>query len=403
MRYLYGDSVPFPPQYDLLAAVKIFIDQATIAARMDAEGRTALETVDAEAVNRARAAESLESAHVAVMHALGAATTGGQPLIVDYARRVQDFAAAIVVATKQDAGGEAQRARDAARAKAEQARTVTRKCLETILVAMRLPVSESRIVMEIEGQTNDFQTAFVHGGGIATSFALSVDMLPDWQKPRRISDFAQAVTLPVGLKRSLFKRTLTYEPVTLDDFFIGGFDLEDGAVELKLRRKPNEPDVLVFKLSETDSGYSAVVEHPGESGAEGLEPVLDPGSTKELERFITLLRSACGPVVAHKSNLLGVTLNGQDVFDDGLVPQLLSVIVQRLAPTVAEISRRSASPVELTLKTEDDEGKRQEVYVKKAELFAKLETVPPASRAIFEPLRAALEARPETPPPPIAR
>jgi hypothetical protein len=131
--------------------------------------------------------------------------------------------------------------------------------------------------------------------------------------------------------------------------------------------------------------------------------VLDQTAAVELERFVMLLRSAAGAVVKHKSRVLGVTIHGHDVFDDHLVNQLLTIVVKLLAPTVAEISRRSTSPVELTLKTEDEAGKRQEIYVKKAELYAKLDTVPVTERAIFDPLRAALDVTPGTAPPPSVR
>ena len=400
MRYLYGDSVPFPPQYDMLAALKVFVEQASNAARADAEGRVATDAARNDEVTRQRAAESLESAHAAVAYAITSATTGGQALIADYARRVTDFAAAIVAAAHQDAANEGHRAKENAKQKVEQGRVIARQCLETILIALRLPVSESRTLMDLEDGKNEFQAALEHPEGISASFALSVDALEDWQKPRRISDFAQGVTLPVGVKRSLFKRTVSYEPITLDDFYIGGFDLEDETAELRLRRKPDQKDSLVFKLRHTDAGLVAEVEHPGESGAESLDPVLDPTATVELERFVTLLRSACGRVVSHKSCLLDVTLDGKGVFEEGLVRELLARMVKILSPTVAQISRRSASPVELTLKTEEDDGRRQEVYVKKSELYAKLDTVPDS---LFDPLRTALEARPETPPPPSVR
>ena len=39
MRYLYGDSVPFPPQYDFLAALEVFCAQAARVVRLDAESR----------------------------------------------------------------------------------------------------------------------------------------------------------------------------------------------------------------------------------------------------------------------------------------------------------------------------------------------------------------------------
>ncbi len=400
MRYLYGDSVPFPPQYDMLAALRVFVEQAAIAARADAEGRVASEAAQSEEVTRMRATESLESAHAAVTYAITAATTGGHPLIADYARRVTEFAAAIVGAAHQDAANEAHRARETAKQKVDHAKVLSRQCLETILIALRLPVSESRTLMDLEDGKNEFQTALVHQEGISASFALSVDALEEWQKPRRILDFAQGITLPVGVKRSLFKRTVSYEPITLDDFYIGGFDLDDDAAELRLRRKPDQKDSLVFKLRHTDAGLVAEVEHPGESGAESLDPVLDPSATVELERFVTQLRSACGRVVSHKSRLLDVALHGRGVFEEGLVRELLSVMVKIVSPTVAQISRRSGSPVELTLKTEDDDGRRQEVYVKKSELYAKLDPVPDS---LFDPLRSALEARPETPPPPSVR
>lgn len=401
MRYLYGDSVPFPPQYDLLAALKIFVDQAAHAARADAEGRAAMEAAEGDESLRVHSLDSLEGAHLAVVHAITSATTGGQPLIVDYARRVQDFAAAIVAGARQDSANETHRAKEAARGKVEQAKVIARSCLETILIALRLPVSESRTLMELDDGKNEFQTALVHPEGIQASFALSVDAVEAWQKPRRISDFAQGITLPVGVKRSLFKRTVSYEPITLDDLFVGGFDLDEDAAELRLRRKPDQKDALVFKLRHTEAGLVAEVEHPGESGAEALDPVLDPSATTELERFVTLLRSSCGPVVSHKSRLLDVTLHGRGVFEEHLVRDLLGAMVKILSPTVAQISRRSASPVELTLKTEEDDGRRQEVYVKKAELFAKLDAVP--ANGLFDPLRQALEARPETAPPPSVR
>jgi hypothetical protein len=400
MRFLYGDSVPFPPQYDFLGALKIFVDQASVAARLDGESRAAMEIAEVDAQNRLRGIEALEAAHFAAMSALGTATTGGQPLIVDYAQKVQDFATSLVGHTKQEAITNAEHAREAARQKSESGGMQLRSAVEAILIAMRLPVSSSDIVMDFDENQADFQTILRYPEGIATAYALSVDTLDEWRRPRRVSDFTSGVNLPVGLKRSLFKRTVTYEPVSLDEYYLGGFELADDNAQLRLRRKPNEKDVLVFDMRYTDQGFFAEVQHPGEADTASLEPVLDQTSATELERFVMLLRSAVGQVVKHKSRVLGITIHGHDVFEEHLVNQLLSTIVKIIAPTVTEISRRSTSPAELTLKTESDEGRREEIYVKKAELYAKLDTVPVTERPVFEPLRAALDITPGTPPPP---
>jgi hypothetical protein len=403
MRFLYGDSVPFPPQYDFLGALKVFVDQSTLAARLDGEGRAILEVAEVEAANRQRAIEALEASHLAAMHAIGTATTGGQPLVVDYAQKVQDFATAIVAQTKADALATLEHARTTAKQKNESGAQQLRSCIDQIMIALRLPVSSSDIVMDFEGDQADFQSVQRYPDGIATAYALSVDALDDWKKPRRVSDFASGVSLPVGLKRSLFKRTVSHEAVVLDELYIGGFDLGDETAQLRLRRKPDQKDSIVFDMRYTDTGFYAEVQHPGEADAGSLEPVLEQSSAVELERLVMMLRSATGPVAQHKNRVLGVTIHGHDVFDDHLVAQLIKVLVNQLAPTVAEIARRSTSPVELTLKTEDDEARRQEIYVKKAELIGKIDTVPVTERATFDPLRMALEITPGTAPPPSVR
>jgi len=402
MRFLYGDSVPFPPQYDFLGALKVFVDQATLAARFDGEGRAALEIADVEAANRQRAIEALEGAHFAAMHALGTATTGGQPLILDYAQKVQDFATQLVGHTKQEAIASAEAARAAARQKTEAGTTAVRSAVDAILIAVRLPVSSSEVVMDFDENQADFQTIVRYPEGIATAYALSVDTLDDWKKPRRVSDFTNGVTLPVGIKRSIFKRTVAYEPLALDDYYVGGFELADDTAQLRLRRKPTEKDALVFDMRYTDQGFFAEVQHPGEADTASLEPVLDQSAATELERFVMLLRSAVGQVSKHKSRVLGVTIHGHDVFEDRLVNQLLTLVVKLISPTVSEIARRSTSAAELTLKTESDEGRREEIYVKKADLYAKIDAVPVTERAVFEPLRSALDVSPGTPPPPGA-
>jgi hypothetical protein len=403
MRFLYGDSIAFPPQYDFLGALKVFIDQATIAAKLDGEGRHAMDIAETEAGNRQRSIEALEGAHFAAMHALTTATTGGQPLILDYAQKVQEYATGLVGHIKQDAITTAAQAREAARNKTETGRAQLRNCVDAILLAVRLPVSSSELVMDLDGNDVDFQTILRYPDGIAVAYALSVEMLEDWRKPRRVVDFASGVTLPVGVKRSLFKRTVTYEPVVLDEYYLGGFELADETAQLRLRRKPDQKDAIQFDMRYTDQGFYAEVQHPGEAEPTGLEPVLDQASSVDLERFVMMLRSAAGQVVKHKSRVLGVTLDGHDVFEEHLVGQLLGTIVKSLRAHVVEIARRSTSPAELTLKTEDDGGRRQEIYVKKAELFAKIDAVPVSERAVFEPLRSALEITPGTPPPPAVR
>ena len=66
--------------------------------------------------------------------------------------------------------------------------------------------------------------------------------------------------------------------------------------------------------------------------------------------------------------------------------RLVERMVALFAPTVAEITARSPNPHELSLKRETDEGKREELYLRREELHRKMEPLPAEGRRIFGPL-----------------
>ena len=100
----------------------------------------------------------------------------------------------------------------------------------------------------------------------------------------------------------------------------------------------------------------------------------------------TALRKDVSGLLAHKKRLLNAQLDGHDVFERGLVPVLLSRIGDRLAPTAAEVSRHSPNREELSLKLEKEGGRREEVYLKKAELAALVAPLPPEAQQLFAKL-----------------
>jgi hypothetical protein len=61
-------------------------------------------------------------------------------------------------------------------------------------------------------------------------------------------------------------------------------------------------------------------------------------------------------------------------------------LLAELAPVVLEISRRSGAPGELVLRRDVGGGRREEIYVTKAELWERLLVLPPERRAAFAAL-----------------
>ena len=241
--------------------------------------------------------------------------------------------------------------------------------------------------MQLDDGQNHLSGVFTYEGDLVAASRCRRRSVDDWRGPRQVGDFAQDVTMPVGVKRSLFKRTVAPETITLDDYVIGGFELRDDRCELRLRRRAEAPDALVFTVTPHRGQAAAEVHHPEDVEAEsGLPAVLDGSSAVEVERLWQLLRNACAPVLARKQRMVSLTLDGDDVAEHDLGTKVVALVVGAIAPTVSEVARRSPNAHELSLKVENDSGRREEIYLRKAQLVSSLSSVTPKERGVFDPL-----------------
>lgn len=388
MRYLYGDSVPFPPQYDFLAALEAFCTHAARVVRLDAESKALRRTSEESAAQRIKDVDELEAFHREAVGALkDGARDSTQALVQDYVRQLTDLAQRLTEDARRGALQTNDRDAQTTRAECDRRRTEARDALEKLLVAVRLPVSETQVTMTVIEGRSDFSATTLHEGGLQTSFTLGADEVPEWRQPRHVRDFAQSVSLPVGVKRSLFKRTVAPETIVLDEYLVSGFDLRDDRADLRLRKRPEHADSLVFSLKRVEDRLTAEVHYPDDAEAEsGLPAMLDQTSAVELERLWQLLRTACAPVLSRKKKLVRLTLAGDDVFENDMGTQVVALVVGVIAPIVAEVARRSPNQHELSLKVENDTGRREEIYLRKAQLISALASVTPKARGVFDPL-----------------
>jgi hypothetical protein len=101
----------------------------------------------------------------------------------------------------------------------------------------------------------------------------------------------------------------------------------------------------------------------------------------------------CARVVASTADLstmrrsmVSVEYEGGPLNDTDWPEAVAERLIQQLAPVVNEIARRSGAPGELVLRRDVGGGRREEVYVTKAELYEKVLVLPPTRRVAFEQL-----------------
>ncbi len=390
MRFLYGDSQPFPLGYNFLGFLESFMTAATRIVELDGAIKRAVGEADEGARVRQHGIESLEIFHNELMRALGEASADTQhAMTLGYARQINDFAARLMEETKRNAL--AQNETDAAggRAQIEAWRREVQTKVDTLLKVARLPVQGQEVQLVLgDGKDASYEpvATFENARGITARFRLGIPAGSPWQKARRVGDVQSGTELHVAVKKSFFGGTVKAEKLKIDDLVFHELVLGDDRAEIHLKRKPTERVHLILRKSERDGRVFVEAEHPGDANATQIAPELEPEDVGVVEKLLLALQVDVKDLYGHKEELRFARLDGIDVVSGDKSLDLVTRLVEYFAPTVVEIARRSPSPQELSLKLEGDDGRREEVYLRKEELIKKLQPLSAAGRAVFAPL-----------------
>lgn len=388
MRFLYGDSTPFPLGYNFLTTLEAFMASATRIVQLDTEARALARQADESAQGRLRGLDALEQFHTVVMRAVTDTAQKVQHAhALEYARRVSEFASGYVEEHRR--GASAENEREVAHCHAENDKRLVeqRAALDRFLKAARLPVLTTRVSMRLAGEGKDagYQAtaSYDHPDGIQTSFALSPTRTTTWNHVRRVSELVDAVELVVGVDKSWLRGTVTPKSVPVSDWVVAGFDAGEATFELVLKKKLTDREALTFRVRRTEGGIVGVVEGQGPEAPNGT---LTPADLAQMERLWLALKAATRDVLELREQLVSVLLDGQPVFENGLLLPLVVRLVSMFSGTVREIAKRSPNEFELSLKIENEGGRREEIYLRKDGLIGQLQPLSAQGRAVFAPL-----------------
>ncbi|HWL85792.1 MAG TPA: hypothetical protein VNO21_08325 [Polyangiaceae bacterium] len=369
-----------------MATLERFMAAATKVVKLESEARSLESVAAGSAAVRVKALDELEVFHDAVIGAIqDRAKRVAQRQTAEYAMQVVEHAARLVEDARRSAMATNDREQAQVRAEIDRRRSEIRLALESFLTTGRLPILDATIKSHWDAHYL-MTCVLTNPDGIVSSYDLPANKVEKWQQPRKVSDFAQSVNLMVGVRKSLFRRTSQPELVQVDEHVVSGFDLTDSTAEIRLRRRIHERDALVFTMRRDGTELAAEVSHPSEEGPEALPAPVDAGDKMHLARLWQNLRTSIEPLLDKPERLLTLKLEGEDVFDNDLSIMFVERVVRFLGPMVAEISRRSPNPHELSLKVENDAGRREEIYVKKEDLMANLGGLGERELSIFAPL-----------------
>jgi hypothetical protein len=372
MRYLYADSEPFPLSYPFLPTLEKFVAAASRA--LSAVGEIeAREARLAKGVAEAQQAVDALDRYVAQVSeaVMDESARAASPAVDGFARELQthvERAAESLRAARELEVAQLRAATEAAiAAQRDEIRVAT---VELLLRGTPLSASRYRLRL-IEGRYNWWATC-AFAGRLEISLRLDPDEGSGWREPRRVESIAGELEVQVGLKKGWLKKDLAPVLLSLDDLVVGAGVLEQGRAEIHLRKKADaNTGAVVLQLTREGSAVNVEIERPTDSGETATVHAAFE-DVEKLERFWGALVTAGDAVLPFRAEIESATLDGQDVLDGDRVLQLIDLYVAEFSPIVSEIAKRSPSPRELSLKLEHDDGKREEIYLQKAELAGQL-------------------------------
>ena len=102
-------------------------------------------------------------------------------------------------------------------------------------------------------------------------------------------------------------------------------------------------------------------------------------------RLASALVDSTFDLALRRQLMIGAALDGNTLRGRFEPRDVCARLVAAYAPIVSEISRRSCAPNELMLRKDVGGGRREAVFVTRAELTSRLSRIPPSLRAIFDP------------------
>lgn len=376
---LYGDSSPFPYGFDFLSAVRAVVDGcvAMLAAQSSIDQMVKRSVQLEQALKGER--WQLEQLQETVRKATGAYAAAPP--------RIGESAAEVLATTRAIVERE--------RAKLEQAwqaQLTTTERLVDDACASAYQALEQLLLHHVPPQTSlawrlvaddDGYDALVRLStrfGLEANFGIAIPQLHAWSRLQRVADLSPST---LRVPRPLGRRAPGLQLVTLDRFVLTEVTVEPERLVLTLRRHVKSGNGYRFEVkSESGDASVRLLDELGQPGYDD-HPLVDEDRDVVL-RLASAVLDSTFDLALRRQLMIGAALDGHPLSERYEPREVCARILGQYAPIVAEISRRSSSKDELMLRRDVGNGRREALFITRAELRQRILRLPPALRTLFD-------------------
>ena len=385
MKYLYGDSTPFPFAENCLVTARAATEACIARLQADegaAEGRRAIREAEGRATQELARLEALVRRIDDVFVVPSSRTTLMGPCdaaslrIGELARAQIDQARCDVLRWKDQAVVDAVKAAP----------------LEQVLPAISAFLSRH----QLPGTAWNLRWGAGHPGVPAQAEAyaqtpcgleavLDVEVPRDhlWSRPVRVAMLDKDAVIHLHRKRWFGPPRL--EPVHLDRLHVNGITHMPEHASIRFGESGRGPSagidvVLRSPLSPQPTATRIDVD----GAALGPPELLSPEDVAVIHRLWARVEGTICDLVCYRRRVKAATLRGVPVQEIVHAEVIAEVIIESIAPVIREIARRSSTPGELDLKRYLGDGRREELFVPFDAVLEGIESLLPRHRALFD-------------------
>jgi hypothetical protein len=387
MGHVYGDSTPFPFDINFIELIRQAVEcGVTLMSTQHAITMAVDRSGNFEQVRKAEKAR-LAAMSDAIKLTMTAFMSSPSERMVRTAQRVLDTTRSVIDGEVGALEGQASGEASNTRAEVEHARMTAYRAVESFILRHDLPNTEIGLRLLAHDESYSGQALVATPFGIEAVFALTIPNAHEWGRPRRVAELSAGTEIHVPEETGWLSKRVEVQAVRLDKLVVTEVAISADHSLITLR-----------KGARSGSGYQLEVQTDGDMplvsvgrlNEEGTplptEPIaLEGEDTKHALRLWNRVADSTRDLAMRRQAMTSANFDGKPLREHDEPQAILTRIVTVIAPVVQEIARRSGAPGELVLRRDLGEGRREEIYITKAELHEKVMTLPHTLRAVFDP------------------
>jgi hypothetical protein len=386
MGHLFGNSTVFPFGPDYIEIVRHAVEAGVqLLAAQRAMGK-ALRRNDTVEQQQESIRVQLVSLGDALLSTLEPFLDGPSERVARVSKQIRERSKELIAAEGASLEGAVTEKMSSSRTAVEAARQNTFRAIETFVLRHDLPDTEVGLHLHAEETRYRGQALVTTPFGVEAVFDLAIPAAHDWGQPRRVVEMSAGTEVHVPTESGIFTKRIESRPVKLDRLFITEVAISNARTLITLRKGPRSGSGYQIEVLDDDVPR-AVLSHITEDGGLGPEeplPLGDEDSVHALRLWNRVLDSSAD-LPARRQAMTEATFEGKSIMEIDEPRRVCEKLVEVMAPVVQQLGRNSGAPGELVIRRDVGEGRREEVFITKAELQEKVLALPEDLQAVFAP------------------